>query len=41
MVRYELFPTFVWLSLTDFTDYSETVFSIDNHWVFSYKSSYY
>ena len=23
------------LPLTEFTDYSETVFSIDNHWVFS------
>ena len=31
----------MWLSLTEFMDYSETVFSIDNHWVFSYRFSLY
>ena len=29
------------LSLIEFTDYSETVFSINSHWVFSFKSSLY
>ena len=31
MVKSESFPISMWLSLTGFTDYSETVFSIDNH----------
>ena len=30
----------MWLPLTEFTDYRETVLSIDNHWLFTYKSSY-
>ena len=29
----------MWLPLTELTDYSETVFSIDNHGVFSRKSN--
>ena len=41
MVKSESFPICMWLPLTEFTDHSETVFSIDNHWVFSYKSSWY
>ena len=31
----------MWLPLAEFTDYNETVFSIDNHRVFSNKSSSY
>ena len=41
MFKAESFPIFMWLPLTEFTNYSETVFSIDNHLVFSYKSSLY
>ena len=42
MIKSESFPIFVWLPLTEFAEYCETFFSIDNHWVFSYKySSYY
>ena len=41
MIDNESFPIFMWLSLTEFTDYSETVFSNDNHWVFPYKASLY
>ena len=40
MVKSESFPIFMWLPLTEFTDYSETDFSIGNHWLFSYKSCY-
>ena len=41
MVKSESFPIFMWLPFTEFTDHSEKVFSIDNRWVFSYKSSLY
>ena len=30
----------MWLPLSEFTNYSETIFSINNHGVFSYKSNY-
>ena len=39
MVKSESFPIYMWLPRTEFTDYSETVFSIDNHLLFSYKPS--
>ena len=32
----ESFPIFMWLRLTEFTDYSETAFNVYNHWVVSY-----
>ena len=35
MVKSESFPKFMWLPLIEFSDYSETVFSTDNRWVFS------
>ena len=31
MVKFESFPTIMWLTLTELIDYSETVFSIYNH----------
>ena len=31
----------MWLPPIEFTDYCETFFIIDNHWVFSYKYSCY
>ena len=34
IVKSESFPIFMGLPLIEFTDYSETVFSIDIHWVF-------
>ena len=34
MVKSESFSIFMWLPLIVFTDYSDTVFSIDNDWVF-------
>ena len=36
MVKSESFPIFMWL--TAFTGYSETVFIIDDYWMFSYKT---
>ena len=36
MVESESSPKCMWLPLNEFTDYSEMVFSIDNHWVFSW-----
>ena len=30
----------MWVPLTNFTDYRETVFSIENQWVFSFMSSF-
>ena len=41
MVKSEQFPMFMWLPLTQFPDYNETVFSIDNHLVFSNKGILY
>ena len=35
MVKSESFPKFMWLPLIEFSDYSKTVFSTDNRWVFS------
>ena len=34
MVKSESFLIFMWLKFTEFTDYREMVFSIDNHYMF-------